>query len=131
MIRKQKNCLACDKELVGRRDKKFCDPYCKSAFHYKKVQEDNLSFYAKVDRHLKVNRKVLKFYNKAGKATVRSEVLIEQGFDPNFFTHYWKNKNADVYLFVYEFGFLSRIENGRKKYVLVTWQPYMEKRLDS
>lgn len=72
-------------------------------------------------------RKLLKSYNKAGKATVRANTLIQQGFNPDFFTHYWKNKNADVYLFVYEFGFLTRIENGRKKYVLVTWQPYMER----
>ncbi|HEY9185818.1 MAG TPA: hypothetical protein VIM94_10875 [Salegentibacter sp.] len=127
MRRKQKYCLACEQELQGRSDKKFCDPYCKSAWHYRKMQEDNYSFYARVDKQLKTNRRLLKTYNKAGKATVRANTLIQQGFNPDFFTHYWKNKNADVYLFVYEFGFLTRIENGRKKYVLVTWQAYMER----
>lgn len=126
-IAENKICLACQKPLTGRADKKFCDPYCKSAWHYQKMQEDNASFYARVDKQLKANRKLLKSYNKAGKATVRAATLIEQGFDPNFFTHYWKNKNGDVYLFVYEFGFLSRVENGRKKYILITWQPYMKK----
>lgn len=126
MNRKQQNCLACEKELTGRRDKKFCDPYCKSAWHYSKLQEDNYSFYARVDRQLKTNRKILKSYNKAGKATVRADTLKQQGFNPKFFTHYWKNQAADVYLFVYEFGFLTRTENGKKKYILVTWQDYMD-----
>ena len=123
----QKKCLACDQELKGRSDKKFCDPYCKSSWHYNKSKQGNAGFYAKVDRQLKINRKLLKQYNKAGKATVRAQVLLDQQFDPNFFTHFWKNKQGDVYLFVYEFGFLSKIENNKKKYILITWQPYMAK----
>lgn len=121
----EKYCLSCNKELEGRKDKKFCDPYCKSNYHYQKAQSGNAGFYARVDRQLKTNRMILKSYNKAGKATVRANVLQEQGFDPKFFTHYWKNQKGDVYLFVYEFGFLSRMENGKKKYILITWQDYM------
>ncbi len=128
MTRKQKYCLACKQELQGRADKKFCDPYCKSAWHYRKMQEGKSSFYARVDKQLKTNRRLLKSYNKSGKATVRANTLIQQGFNPDFFTHYWKNKNADVYLFVYEFGFLSKSENGKQKYVLVKWQKYMSKK---
>lgn len=120
-------CLECSRELEGRSDKKFCDVHCKSAYHYKLSRNDSDNFYFKVDRQLKKNRQILKIYNKAGKATVRAQILIDQGFNPNHFTHYWKNKNGDVYLFVYEFGFLSRIENNKKKYILVTWQDYMEK----
>mgnify|MGYP007006704943 FL=1 len=101
----QKKCLACNRELKGRTDKKYCDPYCKSAWHYKKHQEGNKSMYSRVDRQLKINRKILKEYNKAGKATVRAETLTAIGFNPHFFTHYWKNKKGDVYFFVYEFGF--------------------------
>ena len=67
----------------------------------------------------------MKAYNKAGKATVRKQVLLTEGFDPRFFTHYWKNAKGDVYLFVYEFGFLARSENSKEKYVLVKWQEYM------
>lgn len=119
-------CPACRGEVVGRADKKFCDAHCKSAYQYRKVQEGTHSFYARVDRQLKINRRILKHFNKAGKATARSEILLEQGFNPHFFTHYWKNKQGDVYLFVYEFGFLTRPENGKKKFILITWQPYME-----
>lgn len=122
-----RKCPVCENELRGRSDKKFCNPSCKSAFHYNALLEQGQSFYARVDRHLKKNRQLLKKYNKAGKSTVRAAVLIEEGFNPKFFTHYWKNNEGSVYLFVYEFGFLSRMENGKKKYILITWQPYMEK----
>ncbi|RED47627.1 hypothetical protein [Seonamhaeicola aphaedonensis] len=118
-------CLACKKELKGRIDKKFCDLHCKSSYHYKKSQEEAPRFYNKVDNQLRLNRRILKSYNKAGKATVRSKVLLGQGFNPNFFTHYWKNQKGDVYLFVYEFGFLKVKEHNVEKYVLIHWQDYM------
>jgi hypothetical protein len=49
------------------------------------------------------------------------------GFDANFFTHYWKNQKGEVYLFVYEYGFLRIKEQTNEKYVLVLWQEYMSK----
>lgn len=122
---KSKKCLACDRNLQGRSDKIFCDAHCKSSYHYKKSLEDAPKFYNRVDNQLKQNRRILKNFNKAGKAFVRANKLIELGFNSNFFTHYWKNKKGDVYLFVYEFGFLKKEEHGVKKYVLVQWQSYM------
>jgi hypothetical protein len=122
-----KKCLACNKDLIGRSDKKFCDLHCKSSYHYRKSIEEEPRFYNKVDNQLKLNRKILKYYNKAGKSVIRAEILKRDGFDSNFFTHYWKNGKGDTYLFVYEFGFLNRYEHGKEKYVLILWQDYMKK----
>ena len=119
-------CLLCKEPLKGRKDKKFCNPQCKSAYQYQKLQEGTPDFFYRVDRQLKKNRRLLKAYNKAGKATVRASTIIGEGFNPNIFTHYWKNKKGDVYLFVYEYGFLRRQEGQAAKYVLVKWQPYMK-----
>ena len=119
-------CLSCGETIEGRKGKKFCDVYCKSAYQYRQKKDKSPDFYSKVDQQLKTNRKLLKEYNKAGKSTVRADILLNQGFDPRFFTHYWKNKKGDVYLFVYEFGFIKRQENTRAKFVLIKWQPYME-----
>lgn len=119
-------CKACGKELTGRSDKLFCDLHCKSSYHYRKSLEEAPRFYNKVDNQLKQNRRILKSYNKAGKATVRSSVLESEGFNPKFFTHYWKNTKGDIYLFVYEYGFLKKKENNVEKYILVKWQNYME-----
>lgn len=124
---KLSKCLACDKELHGRSDKRFCDAYCKSSYHYRKSLEEAPRFYNKVDNQLKLNRRILKSFNKAGKTTVRMKLLIDQGFNPNFFTHYWKGNNGGVYLFVYEYGFLKKSEKNVEKYILVQWQDYMNK----
>jgi len=122
----ERKCLECDKLLEGRADKQYCDPYCKSAYHYKKSQSETPKFYIKVQQQLKNNRKILKNYNKAGKATVRAKTLIDAGFNPKYFTHYWKNNKGDIYLFVYEYGFLKRKERNIEKYILIKWQDYME-----
>ncbi len=127
MKRFVKYCLACDKEVIGRSDKKFCDIHCKSSYQYQKSKENPDRFYNKVDNQLKLNRKLLKKYNKAGKAIIRTKLLLEEGFDPRFFTHYWKNSKRDLYLFCYEFGFLKIKENQTEKYVLILWQDYMER----
>lgn len=124
-MRIQKKCLYCDNELQGRTDKKYCNLHCKSAYQYKKQKEEPERFYNKVDNQLKLNRKLLKAYNKAGKSIIRAKVFFDLGFDANFFTHYWKNKKGEVYLFVYEYGFLKKNEGGKDKFVLVMWQDYM------
>jgi hypothetical protein len=121
-----KKCLYCKEEVIGRLDKMFCDPSCKSAFHYQKNLEKDASLYNRIDLQLKLNRRLLKNFNKAGKSTIRKEKLLEAGFNPKYFTHYWKNPKGDVYLFCYEFGFIQRTENKRLKYVLVEWQDYMD-----
>src|SRR5690606_37469649 len=124
-MRIYKECLYCNKVLKGRTDKKFCDPQCKSAYQYQQAQEQPERFYNKVDNQLKLNRKILKEFNKGGKVTVRAEVLKALGFDSKFFTHYWKNTKGDVYLFAYEYGFLKGTENNTDKYILIQWQDYM------
>jgi hypothetical protein len=122
-----KKCVECGEEIEGRVDKIYCSPYCKSNYHYKKNINKGQSQYLSIDKQLKINRRLLSHFNKAGKATVRKEKLIEVGFNPKYFTHYWKNSKNDVYLFCYEFGYLSRKENGKEKYVLIQWQDYMDK----
>lgn len=124
-MKNERKCLECDKLLDGRADKRYCDPYCKSAYHYRKSLEETPTFYIKVQQHLKKNRQILKHYNKAGKATVRAKTLNDVGFNAKFFTHFWKNSKGDAYFFVYEYGFLKRKEHNIEKYILIKWQDYM------
>lgn len=121
------NCISCGKKVEGRSDKIYCDAYCKSNYHYQKRKDkDHATFFKKVDLQLKTNRKILKHFSVDGYSAVRRQLLFDKGFDPNFFTHYWKNKKEDVYLFCYDIGFLAINQKGVKKYLLVNWQPFME-----
>lgn len=122
----ERTCPVCGIVVKGRSDKKFCSTKCRSINQYENRQV-NEAFYLKVDRQLKINRKLLKKYNRSGYTTLRRSELISEGFDPTYFTHYWKNQKGDVYLFVFEYGFLKKVDSGKEKYVLVIWQDYMER----
>ena len=123
---KQKICLYCGKLLFGRSDKKYCTHHCKSAHQYEKRKTEEKLF-LKIDRHLKTNRRLLKSHNKLGKTVLRKTELIDEGFNPKYFTHYWKNAKGQVYLFCFEFGFLEINDRGKEKYLLIQWQEYMER----
>ncbi len=121
-----RKCLTCNSKIEGRIDKIFCSTYCKTSYHYQNRKRKAVSFFLSVDAQLKRNRNLLKHFNKTGVTTLRKTQLISRGFDPKFFTHYWKNQKGDVYLFCYEYGYLSKKIKGIDKYVLVQWQDYME-----
>ncbi|NBG67419.1 hypothetical protein [Acidiluteibacter ferrifornacis] len=120
------SCPICSNPIVGRTDKIYCSLECKRASDYEKRKVEEKLFIS-IDRQLKTNRKILKKYNRVGKTTLRKEELIKEGFNPNYFTHYWKNSNGDIYLFVYDYGFLALKENLKDKYLIVQWQAYMSK----
>ena len=120
-----KTCRVCGSELKGRQDKKYCSIKCKNALYYQnRIQHE--SFFFQVEKHLKTNRKILKHYNKEGYTTLRKEKLLAAGFNPRFFTHYWKNQKGQAYLFCYEYGFMEIDQQRIKKYLLVKWQDYMK-----
>ena len=118
-------CTYCHESIHGRSDKKFCSPYCKSAHHYQQNKSKPDSLFSTIDQQLKTNRRLLKAYNKAGKATIRKESLLLEGFNPKYFTHYWKAQNGNLYLFCYEYGFMEMKDSDKSKYVLIIWQDYM------
>lgn len=125
-MKQKKECEVCQVEIKGRPDQKYCSTKCKSAAQYERRLACDQFFFI-VDKQLKTNRKLLKKYNQSGHTTLRKEVLLREGFNPKFFTHYWKNPKGQVYLFCYEFGFLEINKDGKDKYLLVEWQNYMNK----
>lgn len=120
-----RNCPNCQEPFEGRSDKIFCSRYCKSNFNYHRDKNVHQTRFKQVDSQLKLNRRILKRFNRSGKSVVRQEELFAEGFKPKFFTGYWKNKQGQTYLFCYEYGFLATREKGTPKYVLVKWQAYM------
>lgn len=122
----QRKCPTCKEKVKGRKDKIYCSLSCKSIAQYEQRLEND-KFYLQVDKQLKLNRKILKKYNCTGMTSLRREVLHKEGFNPNFFTHYWKNKKGDVYLFSYDYGILKIKDGEKEKYLMIEWQEYMNK----
>ncbi len=123
-----KICPSCGDKIKGRKDKIYCSPNCRSSAQYE-IRTQTEKFFLQVDKQLKTNRKILKRYNKSGFTTLRKAELTKEGFNPKFFTHYWKNSKGQVYLFCYDLGFLELEQQGIKKLLLVEWQPYMNRDL--
>lgn len=118
-------CIDCGETLKGRADQKFCNDYCRAAHHYNKNKDKKAGVFKTIDLHLKLNRRILKRYNQSGQSQIKKDLLLKEGFNFNYFTHYWKAKNGNVYLFCYEFGYRDLKDNG--KFMLITWQDYMSK----
>ena len=120
-------CLSCNEKVEGRVDKIFCTPYCKSSFHYIKNRDKEKTRFHIVDEQLKRNRNVLRHFHKTGKTTILKSELHSKGFNPKYFTNYWKTSKNEVYLFCYEYGFLSIEQSNKMKYLIIDWQNYMDK----
>jgi hypothetical protein len=120
----------CKNVVEGRADRKFCSDYCKSDYHYQKRKSSSKEYFKKtVDDIIRLNRRILQEYNLAGKTTIRKSEILNKGFNPRFFTHYWKNSKGDTYLFCYDQGFKEVIDNEKKKYLLIQWQDYMNQQV--
>jgi len=121
-----RKCPVCGNAVKGRSDKIYCSIKCKSINQYEERYLKE-AFFLKVEKQLRINRKVLKLFNKSGYTTIRKSELTQRGFDPRYHTHYWENQKGDRYSFVFEYGFLEKTLNGMEKLILVTWQDYMAK----
>lgn len=120
MKKTEKTCPHCQKPIFGRSDKKYCDAFCKNAYG-NTVRNQDEPLYYRIDRQLKTNRRILSKYNRRGKTIIEKSIMMEEGFDPNFFTHYWKNKKGQVYLCCFEYGFLQLDELDKTVYLLEHW----------
>ena len=109
-----KKCLACNKTLRGRADKKFCDDYCRSNYNnLQKIKDKPDEFVKNINNTLLKNRKILLSIlpETEEMAKVTANKLLEKGFVFKYHTHTYKNKKDQVYFFCYEYGYLPLGEN--------------------
>ena len=107
-----KNCLACNKIVKGRSDKKFCDDYCRVAYNNELKSPTN-NFVRNVNNALGKNRRILENLLPDSEATAKAsrDKLIEKGFQFKYLTNIHKTKNGHTYYYCYEYGYLP-LENN-------------------
>ena len=107
MTQPVRTCLACGEPLKGRADKKFCDDYCRNAYHNRLNSDDN-NYVRNVNNILRRNRRILEEIIPHGQETAKASKakLHEKGFQLKYFTNTYTNKKGTVYYFCYEFGYL-------------------------
>ncbi len=101
-----RKCLACDKSLQGRADKKFCNDYCRNAYN-NQLKASSSSTVRNINNILLKNRRILEHVLGAeDMGKTNKEKLLQQGFHFNYLTHTYTNKKGNVYNFCYEYGYL-------------------------
>ncbi|MEP6711637.1 MAG: hypothetical protein ABJA37_04430 [Ferruginibacter sp.] len=110
-------CLACNKPIKGRTDKKFCDDYCRNNFN-NQLKSGTTNLVRNINNALGKNRRILESIIPAGEETFKTnkEKLLQKGFQFKYITHSYTNKKGDVYFFCYDYGYLP---TGNDWYLLV------------
>jgi hypothetical protein len=101
-----RKCLACDKNLQGRADKKFCNDYCRNAYN-NQLKSSGTSTIRNINNILLKNRRILEHVvGQEDMGKTNKEKLLQQGFRFNYLTHTYTNKKGNIYSFCYEYGYL-------------------------
>ncbi len=111
----KKKCLECEKNVLGRIDKKFCSDYCRNTYN-NKLNRTNNNLIRNTNNRLRKNYSILTELNKSGKTKTTRSKMISKNFDFNFFTSIYKTKAGKTYFYVYDQGYLP-LEN--EYYLLV------------
>lgn len=106
-----KRCLACDKPLKGRADKKFCDDYCRNNYNnqLKAITNNQVR---NINNALGKNRRILEDLLPPGEemAKTTKEKLLQRGFLFKYVTHLYTTKTGKMYYYCYDYGYLP-LEN--------------------
>jgi hypothetical protein len=105
--KEEKRCLACNKPLKGRSDKKFCDDYCRSAYNneLKSVINNQMR---NINNALGKNRRILEELLPENEETAKTtkEKLLQKGFLFKYVTHLYTTKSGKTYYYCYDYGYL-------------------------
>ncbi|AHM60252.1 hypothetical protein D770_09975 [Flammeovirgaceae bacterium 311] len=93
----------CSKKLDGRLGKTFCTDLCRSKYHNRKKSADERCVRA-INKVLNNNRQALKEIGTGEQTKLHKDVLVEKGFNFDFFTHTKEHKGR-TYKFCYDWGY--------------------------
>jgi len=117
-------CPSCGGPIVGRKDKKYCSDTCRYFIKNQNRTEAGL-FIDKTNQTLRKNRNILQTLCPEGKATVRKSVLDKRGYDFSVFSSLFVTQNRQVYYLCYDYGCMALSDNGVKRVLIISRQPYM------
>ena len=117
-----KQCLECGEKIIGRADKKFCSDQCRNIYN-NRLNSDVNNYVRNVNNILRKNRRILAELNPEGKAKVKKEKLLAEGFNFNYYTNTYTTKTGKTYYYCYDQGYLE-IENDY--FALVLKQDYID-----
>lgn len=102
-----RHCLACEKIVRGRTDKKFCDEVCRNGYNNRLNANCN-NLVRNINHALLKNRRILASFFPGDEKFVSTTAnhLLQKGFAFKYSTHQFTNKRGNTYFFSYDFGYL-------------------------
>jgi predicted nucleic acid-binding Zn ribbon protein len=95
------HCRDCGTKLLGRSDKKFCNDYCRNAYHGKQ-NRDVSNRMRNINNILRKNRRILLQLIQNNIQTCSNMDLINLGFKSAYSTHYYQDLKGKRYTFYYD-----------------------------
>jgi hypothetical protein len=101
------NCATCQKEIIGRSDKRFCSVQCKNE-HHAQMRRNTRDAVAEIDGYLHRNREILAtLMGDATKVELDRLVLNRTGFRPEYHTSTYLNKEGKTYRIIYDYAWMD------------------------
>ena len=100
-------CLACNKIIKGRTDKKFCGDNCRNIYNNQLKSSDN-NYVRNINNALRKNRRILETFLSPQKEMTKTSMdqLLFKGFQLKYITHTFTNQKGKTYFFCYDYGFM-------------------------
>lgn len=96
-------CLQCDQTLFGRKDKKFCNDFCRNTFN-NNLNKDKVEIVRNVNNRLRKNNRILKSLLEVGAMSVSKNQLNLSNFDFRYITNLNDSNDGTIY-YVYDVGY--------------------------
>ncbi len=117
-----RECLNCGNKVIGRSDKKYCSPQCRSEYYNQQHRENNVII-SQVNAILRKNRQILSDLNPRGKRLLPQRKLLEKGFRFDYCTNYYTTKTGRTYYYCYDQGY--HLDQEKDEVLLVVKQDYV------
>lgn len=99
-----KHCLECGIGIIGRTDKKFCSDNCRNHYNNALHKQRNATLTI-INKKLKKNATILGRLAGYGVYHIKTKVLLDEGFDFEFFTHQLTAPDGKKYKYCYNYGY--------------------------
>lgn len=104
------NCMQCGQTLFGRRDKKFCNDFCRNTYN-NHLNKENVEVIRITNNKLKKNHKILKNLVEVSKMNVTKTELELLGFDFNLVTSF-DFSDGIIFRKVYDYVIQQNADNS-------------------
>jgi hypothetical protein len=131
-----KNCLACDRPIKGRSDKKFCDDSCRNNYN-NRLYSYSVPVVRNINNILRKNRRILEELLSGLEKkvlVVERKKLVEKGFQFEYFTEQFLPDKKEQYYYCYDYGYRSidsekvlAVKDTRKKSFVKEEKPQVVK----